>query len=295
MNTSLNSTPVIDETITYNLEDSIKKEIETTDVNVTPIMVPTLAASHQPLSKRMKKKTIPFWTEDPNILVKPAYISEFFPVDPMTFNQKLNAISRTVIVLTMISYIFTQNSRIINIAAFTLISIFLLYYTNNQSKNTMGDIEGFERDNDMHGRPIKFYNRHGTTIENPKNLDDIFDTSTPSNPLANVLLTDYDYNPDKKPAPPSFTSDGSDSIIEQTKNMVQELNPGQPQIVKKLYNDVNTNLELEQSMRQFYSTSNTTIPNDQAGFAQFCYGNMVSGKEGNDFAAVRDNPRYNLH
>lgn len=48
-------------------------------------------------------------------------------------------------------------------------------------------------------------------------------------------------------------------------------------------------------MRQFYSTANTTIPNDQGGFAEFCYGDMISAKEGNMFASVRNNPRHNLY
>jgi hypothetical protein len=33
-------------------------------------------------------------------------------------------------------------------------------------------------------------------------------------------------------------------------------------------------------MRQFYSTANTRVPNNQKAFAQFCYGNMASCKDG---------------
>ena len=40
-------------------------------------------------------------------------------------------------------------------------------------------------------------------------------------------------------------------------------------------------------MRPFYSTANTTIPNDQGAFADFCYGSMVSCKEGNPFACTK--------
>ena len=73
------------------------------------------------------------------------------------------------------------------------------------------------------------------------------------------------------------------------------MNPDQENIRKKLFHDVTENLEFEQSMRQFYSTANTIIPNDQESFAEFCYGDMISAKEGNQFAAVRNNPRYNLY
>ena len=33
-------------------------------------------------------------------------------------------------------------------------------------------------------------------------------------------------------------------------------------------------------MRNFHSMPNTTIPNNQKGFAEFCYGNMQSCKDG---------------
>ena len=52
---------------------------------------------------------VPFFTENPNVLFQQKYIFEFFPVDSMTYEQKLNAIARTVIVLTLISFIFTKN------------------------------------------------------------------------------------------------------------------------------------------------------------------------------------------
>ena len=38
------------------------------------------------------------------------------------------------------------------------------------------------------------------------------------------------------------------------------------------------------TMRQWYANPITRIPNDQGGFADFAYGSMVSGKEGNPFA-----------
>jgi hypothetical protein len=44
-------------------------------------------------------------------------------------------------------------------------------------------------------------------------------------------------------------------------------------------------------MRNFYSTPNTTIPNDQKAFAEFCYGDMISCKEGNPIACAQWEPR----
>ena len=299
---SLNPTLVNDDALTYNLEDSTPKMVETVEIDdVKPISPSVAPATNKPKSpsSRLKKKEIPFWTEDPNILVKPAYIMEFFPVNEMTFNQNLNAITRTVIVLTVISYLFTRNVRVVSVAVMTILAIFLLHYAKSkeQCKRKSNNIEGFSNDeymlNDI-DRHSRFYNYKGPIVDVVGDFDETFDKPTPDNPLSNVLISDYDYNPKKKPAPPSFTKDGADVITQKTKEMVQELNPGQPNIDKKLYNDINTSLELEQSLRQFYSTANTTIPNNQSGFAEFCYGNMISAKEENAIALTRDNPRYIL-
>ena len=51
------------------------------------------------------------------------------------------------------------------------------------------------------------------------------------------------------------------------------------------------NYMFEESMIPFHTYANTQIPNDQASFADFCYGGMVSGKEGNDFALLQNAPR----
>jgi hypothetical protein len=63
-------------------------------------------------------------------------------------------------------------------------------------------------------------------------------------------------------------------------------------IADKIFHDLGEQLVFEQSMRPFYSNPGTTIPNDQTSFAEFCYGSMVSCKEGNKFACARNLGRY---
>ena len=126
-------------------------------------------------------------------------------------------------------------------------------------------------------------------VRNP----DVFDKPDSSNPFSNVLITDYEYNPNKKPAPPAFNENINDQILTQAKKIVNELNPGQPDISDKLFRDLGEQYVFEQSLRQFTSNPITTIPNDQTGFAEFCYGSMISAKDGNLFAAARNLPRHN--
>ena len=306
MNNNLSPIP-----LDSDLESSFQEKIvETTDLQENiqappePSMVttepPNEPINENPPPKKMQPKPtkniqinnyhppeILFWTEDPNVLLNTQYWNEFFPTESMTFNQKLNALTRIVLVLTIISYLFTQKPRILVVSGISLLCIFLLHYATNQK--LLG--EGFMQNKDGY---VRNYNRKGPFVPIDTN-ENQYQPSTPVNPLSNVLMSDYDYNPHKKPAPPAFTKKDRETILDETKTQIQMLNPDQPNIDKKLFQDVTENLELEQSMRQFYSTANTTIPNDQKGFAEFCYGDMISAKEGNNFAAVRNNPRYNLY
>jgi len=237
--------------------------------------------SNNILDKPLRGLLIPFWSENPNVLL---YSAEFFPVEGMTYNQKLNAISRAVILLVIVLYLFQRSIRIIFIGLMTLAAIFALHYYRKQEREKKTDIkakqEGFENPalavlSDYSVDPIK-----------------TFDTPSDTNPFSNVLLPDYDYNPEKKPAPPAFNTNVNQTILQQAQQLVIDQNPGQPDIAKKLFTDLGEQFVFEQSLQPFYSNPATTIPNDQAGFADFCYGSMVSCKEGNLFACARNLDRY---
>lgn len=230
---------------------------------------------------------VPFWSDNPNVIFDSKYIGEFFPVDSMTYNQKLNAISRTVIILTILSFVFTSRVRVIVIGLFCLFAIYAMHYYHTKEDKKVLEIkrkmtEGFELQNPalevLQGYPVDRANT--------------FDEPSDSNPFSNVLLPDYEYNPEKKPAPPAFNSTVNHSILDQAKQLVVGQNPGQPDIANKLFKDLGEQFEFEQSLQPFYSNSSTTIPNDQAGFADFCYGSMVSCKEGNLFACARNLDRH---
>ena len=251
----------------------------------------TVETTPQPTIEIYKEPNHPFWAEDPNILLRPEHALEFFPTETMSFNQKLNAITRIVLTLTTISYLVTKKTNLIIGSVISIVCIYLMYFYHKNE-----DLKKSEGFRDEQGNLVKLYDRNGPNqVIQEASIDTNFQTAQPRNPLSNVLISDYDYNPNKKPAQPSYTKEGKNSILEETKKTIQLLNEGHPNIEKKLFQDVNDNLELEQSMRQFYSTANTTIPNDQDSFVQFCYGDMISNKEGNQFAAVRNNPRHNLY
>jgi hypothetical protein len=229
------------------------------------------------IDKEYNSLLVPFWAEDPNVILNTKYITEFFPVEKMTYNQQLNAISRTILLLTLITFALTFKTRILIIGAITIGAIYMLFhYHKKEAKKN----EGFE-------------NPALAVLEAyPTDPIETFDAPTDTNPFSNVLLPDYDYNVQKKPAPPSFNVNVQNTILAQAKQLVIDQNPGQPDIAKKLFTDLGEQFEFEQSLQPFYSNASTTIPNDQAGFADFCYGSMVSCKEGNLFSCARNLDRH---
>ncbi len=274
---------------------SAKDMYENSNANVTAIKA-KIRASHSP-------PTVSFWSENPNVLFQQPYLLEFFPTEHMTYNQKLNAITRSVILLTLISYVFNQSSRLLAISSITILAIFLLHFAHQSelSQKRASPLEGFQNEiqvgtngtigtgglfvADTNVLPPGDYNQY--TVPRTD-----FVQSNPNNPLGNVLLTDYEYNPNKKPAPPAFREAISNDILQKTKQEIASQYPTQPDIDERLFKNLVDDFEFEQSMRPFFSTASTTIPNDQAAFANFCYGEMISCKEGDENACNKSFPRY---
>jgi hypothetical protein len=231
---------------------------------------------------------ISFWGEDPNVLFSPKFLTEFFPTENMTYEQKLNSVTRTVIILSLINVFIFKSIRHLIIGVITISSIYILHYYHEKekkkvvSKKVVHDIkEGF-------GNPAMDYlTQSGEEI--PTN---VFSEPEPNNPFGNVLMSDYDYNPNKKPAPAAFNKNVGNAILKNAKELVIEANPDQPDIADKLFKDLGDQYTFEQSLRPFNSNPSTTIPNDQQAFSEFCYGSMTSCKEGNNFACARNMSRY---
>lgn len=234
-----------------------------------------------------------FWLNDPSILFNKDYIFQLWPSSKMSYEEKLNAISRLVIILSILGFIVTMSKNILLVGIITLVIIFAMYKMQKQKITTdmlNSSKEGFS------GLDIK---NQQETILNPENLKTYLKSEfmpvNKKNPLGNVLLTEIMDNPTRKPAPPSFNTEVYEDINVTTKKMVQSLNPGIKNTNKQLYGDLGEQFEFDQSQWSFYSTPNTKIPNDQGAFADYLYGDMPSCRDGNAFACVQDNLRYNLY
>ena len=241
---------------------------------------------------------VPFWFNDINILLNKDYLFDFWPITNMSFETKLNAISRLVIVLSVIGFILTRNFNFFIIGGITLISIVILYKI--RKTNIIKDLskkESFTNnlETDSKTNSNDLYTTNPVTLENVLKTD--YHPTSKKNPMGNVLLTDIMDNPERKAAAPSFNPDVNDDINHSVKKQTQYLNPGIINTNKQLYGDLKDNYDLDNSMRTFFSTANTRVTNDQGAFSKFLYGDMPSAKSsGPDgaFARVQDNARYIL-
>lgn len=221
--------------------------------------------------------TIQFWVNEPTILFNKDYIFELWPLPNMCYEQKLNAISRLIILLTILGYILTMSKRVLVVGVITLLVIYVLY-TMRKEKLTKSRLENFDT---IDANQVASY--EPKSIINPVTLDAVlrteFKEGNKKNPFSNVLLTQINDEPERKAAPPAFNVDCDQDITKNVKRAVQMMNPGIKNTNKQLFGDLWQQFQLDNCLRPFNSCPNTRITNDQGAYSEFLYGNMPSAKE----------------
>ncbi len=235
----------------------------------------------------------PFWLNEPTILFNKNQITQIWPNNKMSNTEKLHAISSFVIIASLLGYLLTMNLKMLLICIVTLAVIAILFHVqsnknkdNASSSNSSSPASQDTKIKESFVNQI-LYNELKTDYTNPNK----------ANPMMNVLLPEISYDPNRKEAAPSYNTAVEKEININTKEGVvdtvfsDEKDKQREYIKKKLFSDLGDNYNFDFSMRNFYTNPNTTIPNDQGGFANFCFGDMISSKEGNEFALTRHNPR----
>jgi hypothetical protein len=195
-----------------------------------------------------------FWMPNYTILFQHDQL-HFWPTENMTVDEKLNAITRFVIVLSLLGSVLTQTFKFIWIGAVTM-ALLVVYH------RSLKPVENFTS---------QTLAKHTVPTKN--------------NPLMNVLLPELNGNPNRKSALKSYQPETEKVINEKVKAMIP--NPA-------IYKGLNNEMTLDYSMRNFYTTASTTVPNDQEGFGEFCYGNMVSAKDGSKTALLKQDEPLRL-
>lgn len=200
-----------------------------------------------------------FWIYNPNTLLEKENLTKVWPSQEENYESNLNALTRLVLIITMVGLLLHNNTRTLIVGILSLLLIVLMYFVRKYR------IENFSNDDTI--KPF----------QEEKSYTDI----KVDNPLSNVLLNEIHDTPDRGSAKPAYCESVHKEINETTKQMIKQMNPTHTNIEKKLFRDLGDEYEFDTSMRQFFSTANTEVVNDQEGFAKFCYGNLPSRKEDN--------------
>ena len=212
-----------------------------------------------------------FWIYNPTILFNKEHIKDFWPMSHMSYVEKINAITRLVIILTILGYLIT-NSKYTVISGLSALGLILMYFKKYEGFEDMDELLNTNNWNNSESVPEELDN---TVKHNNEELTQ----PTTSNPMMNVMLTDIVDNPTRTHADLSFKENVHRNLNNEVKKQILENNSD---LDDRLFRDVGDEMEFEHSMRSFYTNPNTEIPNSQNDFINWCYGNMPSRKEGPD-------------
>lgn len=204
------------------------------------------------------------WFNNIQIIFQKDKLLEIWPLEKMNREEKINAISRFIIYLTILGLFFTKDIKILLTSTICLFVIYILYFYLNKNTNKFINQKIKETFSNK-----DLYNKYKERFTNPSK----------TNPLMNVILPEIQDNPHRNTAAPAYNKAVEPKINKTVKNIVKS-NFNDENIDKKLFENLGDKFQFDQSMRQFYTTANTQIPNNQKEFSKFCYGNMASCKDG---------------
>lgn len=231
-------------------------------------------------SDKKEDKNEVFWLTNPSVLIDYNYITNIWPKREDDVNTKLNAVTRCVILLTMMGLVLTQHNKI-RLLATTFVTLIAIVFYQHYIIKIKGNLESKEEEG--------FQNREGGRMGPSRNMDtlsvqrnvndeeryqemcgrDGLHEPNNENPMMNVMPMDIKNNPQRPPAQPSYKTCVKQNI---RKNIKKNLDP-------RLFCDLGDELAFSHFERQFHTMPNSQVPNNQKKFAEFCYGNTAMVKD----------------
>lgn len=201
------------------------------------------------------------WFEDPGALWR-GY-DRFVPTKTMTFAEQLNALVRLTTYVAATSLLFRRNALVLLVPLGVAALSFLLYRHDRGIHDTERlTMARAQRGRDpITGRPCV--------------------TPSPDNPFMNVLVSEYATDPRR----PAACDLGRPSVARAAQRHFNH----------RLFRSIDDVFDKEASDRQFYTNPITTIPNDQTGFARWCYQTGKTCKEGDGIRCHANVPRRVAH
>lgn len=201
------------------------------------------------------------WYDDlPNFLSSKTMF-RILPLQTMTLEEKINAIVRFFIYLSIILALVRIDAKYLLVSIIPMVISYPIYEFERKERVSA---ETFLKSNDIDIVDNKMCTR-----------------SSVENPFMNPTIVDIVYKPDR-PEACNATSN------EQVKQLVEK------NFDKRVFKDVKDIWGKDYSAREFYTVPSTTIPNKQGEFAEWLYGTGATCKEGNGNECDAKNYRYIL-
>ena len=264
----------------------------------------------------MTTRDVEFWLDNPNALLDEKYIRDIWPSDSMTFERKLNAITRTIIVMTLVGAVFVRRRTTAIMASGVLAtaSLAVLHYLKGpdaqkesmtegfmntgigkQIKQTLLQAEGAEGCQRLEtsgmglkhvaDRPIGQQQQQQQQLELDSEMRrrrrKLNAEVYAKNPFRNVMVPDYGTPSVEHP---EIEEDEYEDIYDSVKdNVVQEFENEddieKEEVHSKLFQSLGDSYVFENSMRNYATNPSRTAAGNQDEFANYCYGEMCSIKE----------------
>ncbi len=194
-----------------------------------------------------------FWLENPNVLITNS--CAFNPLSNGSFSYNMNSYTRLIIITMIILFAVTKEVNYIYIGLFLIVLVIILYYT--LKNENFSNIENLNKLKELKQKSHSLLDEEML----PRRKSDYFNIKKKSNnPLKNVQLTDLN-------KPPQYS-----------KSTVS--NSDMSKFIKGKMFQASDQFIFDRNTVQFNTTPNTSIPNDQTGFANWLYGTENNCKAG---------------
>lgn len=223
------------------------------------------------------KSSEKFWLENPCILI--TNFCKFNPLSSFTnkkFSNNMNAYTRLIIIITIVIYAISKELNYIFIGIFLIILIIIMYYSlKKDSFEVIPSNFPFIKDNNNYNieqKTSKLLNDEKL----PRRESNYFDTQEMiNNPAKNVPITDYDVEQEYS------KSTRSDATMSKF-------------IDGKMF-QTSDQWIFDRNTQPFYTTANSSVPNDQTSFANWLYGTENICKEGSIYMHRTGTPQQTLN
>lgn len=202
------------------------------------------------------------WFKDIHGFINTDNYDRFFPSASMSYSEKLNSILRLSLYFTLIVFVLKKETNLFFIPILTAIFTFFLYSNTTTKKKYE---ETYLEQNNLYKDP---------------NTKKVCYKPSADNPFMNILMSDYKLNPKRAKA-----------CNISNKKVKQE---AQKYFNRNLYRDVGDIFQKNASDRNWYTTANTQIPNDDGAFKKYLYNIRPTCKEGSGKACYSLTFRPNI-